>query len=94
MPKYRPSNGTEGEMFMSDWCARCTKDKPPHGCQIIALTMALEVDHPDYPAEWVEDDDGSNPRCTAFEAEKAARPEDEGGIDGEETSALGLPGTD
>lgn len=76
---YRPSNGSEGECFMAQWCARCAKDaafqadpENADGCQIIAATMALDEDDPNYPPEWVEDDvdypADSNPRCTAFEA--------------------------
>lgn len=34
-------------------------------CEIIALTFALDVDHPAYPKEWTFDADGQ-PCCTAF----------------------------
>lgn len=73
---YRPSSGAEGEWFIGQWCARCERDKCQNGskamddcsqedfCQIIGNTMFMDVDNPDYPKEWVEDDDG--PRCTAF----------------------------
>jgi hypothetical protein len=69
---YRPSNGTEGEMFMSDWCFRCERDKDGD-CDILARTLAFNVDDPRYPKEWVckwaPADDGFPlpiPRCTAF----------------------------
>lgn len=100
MPKttpYRPSNGTEGECFMERWCARCTHDAAMRndpgawetGCQIIAMTLAFDVDDPEYPAEWIEDDvewpAPSNPRCTAFQPE-AGR--DDGPIEDARQGAL------
>lgn len=74
--KYQPSNGDEGEMFMERWCALCSKDNLDHetfegGCPIIAYTMALQVDDPDYPKEWVISPDGQ-PVCTAFDDRAAA----------------------
>ena len=67
--KYRPSNGTEGEMFMEKWCWQCERerayeedDEPP--CPILDASMAYSIDDPKYPEEWVQDNEG--PRCTAF----------------------------
>jgi hypothetical protein len=41
---YRPSNGTEGEMFMSRWCDRCTLDESRGGkCDRVARAMAYPV---------------------------------------------------
>lgn len=71
---YRPSNGTEGEIFMGQWCARCLRDKERRegdafaGCDIITMTMAFDIDHPSYPKAWVQDDDGQ-PSCLEFTAE-------------------------
>jgi hypothetical protein len=67
---YRPSNGTEGEAFMEAWCARCARDAAYQAgegdsCPIAAATVALAVDDPDYPAEWITGAGG--PRCMAFE---------------------------
>jgi hypothetical protein len=37
---YRPSNGTEGEMFQEQWCEKCEHDLaarkggPPYGCLV------------------------------------------------------------
>lgn len=70
---YRPSNGTEGEIFMARWCARCSRDQARRdgdafdGCEIIDLTMAYDIDDPSYPKAWVQDDDGS-PSCSEFTA--------------------------
>lgn len=69
---YRPSNGTEGEMFMNAWCFRCERDRD-EDCDILARSFAFNVDDPRYPKEWVckwvAADDGFPspiPRCTAF----------------------------
>jgi hypothetical protein len=73
---YRPSNGTEGEEFECQWCARCTHDatfrEDPDsgdGCPIISAAQIFNPGDEEYPKEWIEDDDGSNPRCTAFTTE-------------------------
>ena len=66
--KYRPSNGTEGEFFMERWCYRCRHDSAPDDfCPILATTMAFDVDDPEYPSEWVQNEDGIGGYCTAFE---------------------------
>ena len=71
---YRPSNGTEGMWFMSRFCDHCQHEAAfradadgSNSCRIVALTMALDVHHPDYPREWIETVNG--PTCTAFLAE-------------------------
>ncbi len=71
---YRPSNGTEGAAFFEAFCAYCSRDAAFRdtgydgdsalGCQILAATFRYEVNHPDYPKEWIEDERG--PRCTAY----------------------------
>ena len=71
---YRPSNESEGEIFYGRYCADCKRDaefqKEPFGdapgCQIIALTMALDTTDDGYPKEWIYGDDGQ-PTCTAFD---------------------------
>jgi len=65
MKPYRPGNGTEGDFFMAAHCDSCGKQPT---CKIPMLTMTFDEDEIGYPPEWVEDDDGSNPRCTAREA--------------------------
>lgn len=65
---YRPSNGTEGEMFCKDWCRRCRREQNGRQCKILTATLIYSVDEPDYPKEWVIDvGEPGNPRCTAFE---------------------------
>ena len=61
---FRPSNATEGDLFMAQWCEHC------------ALFFDEDVDakeDPEYPAEWIIAEDGS-PRCTAFSAGEGAEP--------------------
>lgn len=65
---YRPSNGSEGMDFMARFCDRCTKDRDyDNPCEILGRTLGLMTQDPNYPREWIQDDDGANPRCTAFE---------------------------
>lgn len=68
---YRPSNGSEGEWFMSRWCDRCVKDTNSRPCRILGRTLAFEIGDKHYPREWVQDDDG--PRCTAFSDHRKPR---------------------
>ena len=59
---YRPSNGTEGEIFEGQWCSQCHHQKR---CGIFVYAMAFEVDHPNYPHELRIDERGQ-PECTNF----------------------------
>ena len=71
---YRPSNGTEGECFIGEWCGSCERsgadgkpDDEGHelmGCSILSRTFRYDADDPEYPAEWVIGDHG--PECTAW----------------------------
>jgi hypothetical protein len=77
---YRPSNGTEGDIFMSRFCHRCARDvefrdDPEEGvsCPILLAAFAYYTSDPHYPKEWVRDEDaergligGKGARCTAF----------------------------
>lgn len=75
MRPYRPSNGTEGADFQMHFCDRCAwdaeyrrTDQGEDGCPLIAAAMLADgCFAEDYPKEWVEDDDGSNARCTKFQ---------------------------
>lgn len=65
---YRPSSGTEGEVFMSEWCANCSManfDEEGEACMINVRTMVLDINDPDYPPEW-NFTNGGVPQCTAF----------------------------
>jgi hypothetical protein len=65
--KYRPSNGTDGDIFIERFCNHCRKDAVCEGCEIQLRTMAFDIDEPEYPTEWVYDADGK-PTCTDFES--------------------------
>jgi hypothetical protein len=70
--KYCPSNSTAGDVFMSKFCERCSKEKfihtQVHGdkqCDILNKAIVFEHDNPNFPKEWqygLED----NPLCTAY----------------------------
>lgn len=71
--KWRPSNGTEGEIFIESWCAKCKRDAayqadPDHAnsCPIVAHSLCFDISDPEYPTEWQYGADGQ-PKCTAFE---------------------------
>ena len=63
--KWRPSNGTEGEIFASSWCGNCTKWKSDDGCRIRAATMFFSLDDPEYPKQWRIGESGQ-PECSAY----------------------------
>ncbi len=74
---YRPSNGTEGEIFKARFCDRCVKssrDPEDEPCPIEAATFFFDIGEEGYPPEWVcEPYTGDieryllSPRCTAFQ---------------------------
>lgn len=73
---YRPSNGSEGDGFFSTWCRNCARDKAMsegkpldecddnEKCDLIARSMAFDVDEPGYPQEWRYEN--GHPVCKAF----------------------------
>ena len=75
--KYRPSNGTEGQLFLDAFCRRCQRDGAMRSganvedcddeerCDLIGLTMVHDVEDHEYPIEWQYGKDGQ-PCCTAF----------------------------
>lgn len=76
MTRYQPSNASEGESFISDWCGYCERDKCQNGskpmdecfgddfCEILGATMAFGINDEEYPSEWVKIDGA--PQCRAF----------------------------
>lgn len=72
MTPYRPSNGTEGEIFMTAWCGNCERDRDwqegnGDSCEIACNAVAYHIDDLEYPKEW-RCDGPSGPRCTAWVA--------------------------
>ena len=62
---YRPSNGTEGMIFMDAFCGQCFHDRC-QDCEIVAMTMAYDLTDEEYPKEWVYDNEGW-PICTKWQ---------------------------
>lgn len=65
--KYRPANGAEGDFFMDKFCFHCRKDSEDAQCSLLIATMVYDVDEPEYPSEWVQNEGGIGGYCTAFE---------------------------
>jgi hypothetical protein len=64
--KYRPSNGSEGEYFMSSHCYQCIHDNGENKtCGILMRTMCFDLSDKEYPEEWTFDDNGKA-TCTAW----------------------------
>ena len=66
--KYQPSNGSEGEFFIDQYCMKCVNcDPDPDGekqCEILMRSLSYSVKDPEYPSEWIYGEDGK-PTCTA-----------------------------
>jgi hypothetical protein len=83
--KYRPSNGTEGDGFISKWCGKCARDKSlsedvdfdeceeGECCDIVTMTFMYGVNDPKYPKEWICGKNG--PCCMAFVPKGEAIPQ-------------------
>ncbi|MEN6401130.1 MAG: hypothetical protein ABFD94_04240 [Armatimonadia bacterium] len=76
---YRPANGTEGDIFASQFCDRCEHEREwrhddVSPCEIRNRTFMHGTNHPDYPQEWRLDAEGY-PTCTAFVPEGEAVPQ-------------------
>ena len=75
MKKYKPSNGTEGEGFMGQYCYQCIHERWVHAmeedieqdkCDILTRTMIHDINDPEYPSEWTYDDNGKA-TCTKWQ---------------------------
>lgn len=63
---YRPSNGTDGEIFMDRFCWHCTRHCETAPCEILHRSLIHGVDDDEYPKEWVKDERTGDPFCKAF----------------------------
>lgn len=73
---YRPSNGTEGDYFMAEWCDRCVNDDYDNDvyCHILGATMAFDKNEEGYPKDtWVYFN--GKPTCLAFKDQDDDEPE-------------------
>lgn len=71
MKAYEPSNGTEGAIFMIEFCYQCknelfihTNNESHHKCDILTRSLMWSKNEPDYPTEWIIQN--NQPTCTAF----------------------------
>lgn len=69
MKPYQPSNGTEGMWFTDKYCMNCIHENPDPDkepkCSILSNSMAFSIGDPEYPKEWVFDENNC-PKCLAF----------------------------
>lgn len=69
--QYMPSNGTEGEVFWSEWCRKCSRDRamlegaPIEDCDDDERCDILGASFRGEAKEWVYGPDGQ-PMCAAF----------------------------
>lgn len=71
---FMPSNGTEGQLFIADWCERCLYNNRAEvdreveiGCPI--LDNSFRTDYGKGPSQWVHGEDGWG-SCTMFDPRK------------------------
>ena len=70
---YRPSNGTEGAIFMAAWCEKCARmdfSDEDSLCPIMGAALAFGIGDEEYPDAWQYSDDGT-PICSEFQAEQS-----------------------
>ena len=72
LKKYRPSNGTEGDCFMSRFCYHCLHEQylitgkdEDKKCNILSSSMIYGIDEDGYPSEWTYDREGK-PTCLNY----------------------------
>lgn len=63
---YRPSNGTEGDLFETHWCGKCRLSRLDDGCDIRTAAHIFGIRDPDYPKAWRYDSQGV-PICKSFQ---------------------------
>jgi hypothetical protein len=67
---YQPSNGTEGDIFMSRYCFQCAKfphsSEAKNQCQIVLKTFAYDTRDKEYPNQWRYVNGRTT--CTAFKS--------------------------
>jgi hypothetical protein len=73
MKKYRPTSGSEGCSFESEFCDKCYHDLMDEEtgdyirqCDIHDRVILFEIDDPKYPDEWRICPATEKPVCSAF----------------------------
>lgn len=71
---YRPSNGTEGDIFVNEWCAFCahnpTNNEAENQCETLFKSFVYGIEEEEYPNEWRYID--GRPGCTRFQQRDSA----------------------
>lgn len=62
---FQPSNGTEGMIFIGEFCDTCYHDRCKE-CMIAGMTMVFNPGDTEYPKEWVYSNEGW-PICTKYQ---------------------------
>lgn len=70
------SNGTEGDMYMEQWCERCVHDNPDKGCTVMLLHLLHNYEECNKKDSFLHKlipirDDGFAGECTMFIERKA-----------------------
>lgn len=64
---FRPSNGTEGDIFMDSFCFNCiherwthrqNEDRDEDKCEIMSRSLLYDANDDRYPKEWVYNEEG------------------------------------
>jgi hypothetical protein len=64
--KWRPANGTEGDMFEEMYCEKCQHSKKSgEVCDILTYSFFFDIDRENYPKELQIGNDGQ-PTCIEF----------------------------
>lgn len=62
---FKPADEREARDFLTSHCNRCVRSLAS-SCEILEAVTVNDATDPDYPSQWVLDDEG-RPTCTAFE---------------------------
>lgn len=68
--KYCPSNGTEGDIFMSHFCFKCIRhpisSEAKTQCRILMKSFFHKIHEKEYPKQWRYKN--GRPLCTSFKS--------------------------
>lgn len=69
--RYRPSNGTDLDCFVGEWCELCRhyQGNGAAPCDVLGRVLFHDVEEPEYPSEWAYTERQER-ICTAFERKK------------------------
>jgi len=66
--RYRPSNGTDLDCFVGEWCEQCRhyQGNGAEPCDVLGRVLFHNIGEPEYPREWAYTERKERV-CTAFE---------------------------